>query len=371
MRGLLDSDGCVGSKNRHYITTTSHGMARDILSLLRSLGVSGSIHRREPAAGGIIKGRQIEGNRPSYQVHYSSYALAGENSGVYGVRQRFSHEDKDFNEVRLRDIKDSKPCSDFVYDFEMEGHPSFVANGILVHNSATAYREDNQEIRMEGAMGRKLIEISASDLTDLGYLVPARVFMIRIEHIESTDDYREVYDKHIKHCWERNFRIKQAAEAFHEAGRPTLILVEHVEHGQILESMIKDSVFVAGSDKGEKDGWEDEPDVEKDYRRRMLNDCESGKIILIATSWAYTGVDAPAISTLVLAGTNKSAVTTYQQVGRVLRPLGKDVAESEVNGKAEAIIVDFMDNQEDLHKHSVRRKKVYQQERAWTVKVVN
>ena len=235
--------------------------------------------------------------------------------------------------------------------------------------TATAWREDNQEIRMEGAMGRKLIEISASDLTELGFLVPARIFMIRIAHNEPTDDYHDVYDKHIKRCWERNFRIKQVAEEFFAAGRPTLILVEQVEHGRILETMIKDAIFVAGSDKGE-DCLEDEPDTEKDYRRRILNDCEAGKTILIATSWAYTGVDAPAISTLILAGTNKSAVTVYQQVGRVLRPLGKDVAQSQINGKSEAVIVDFMDAQKDLHQHSYRRKRVYQNERAWTIKMI-
>jgi superfamily II DNA or RNA helicase len=233
--------------------------------------------------------------------------------------------------------------------------------------TGTPFREDNQEVRIEGTMGRKLIEISASDLADLGYLVPARVFMIRIDHIEDSDDYQDAYRKHITSCWQRNFRIKQVAEEFQEAGRPVLILVDRIEHGQILEAMIRDAVFVAGGDTGD----DDPDDATRDYRTRMLDACEANEIVLIATSWAYTGVDAPAIATLILAGSNKSVVTTYQQVGRVLRPLGKDVAESVLRGKPEAVVVDFMDNQKDMHTHSVRRKKVYAQERAWTMKVVS
>jgi superfamily II DNA or RNA helicase len=223
--------------------------------------------------------------------------------------------------------------------------------------SATPFREDNQEIRIQGTMGRKLIEISASDLIELGYLVPPHIFMVKIDHYETTEDYREAYRKHIVHGWERNYRIKQFAEAFKEAGKPVLILVEQIEHGQILEQMIRDSVFVAGSDKGE-----DDPDAaERDYRRRMLNETEANNIILIATQWAYVGIDCPPISTLILAGSCQSAVSTYQCIGRVLRTSPR---------KTEAVIIDFMDKDENLHQHSLYRKRIYQREPNWQFKLV-
>lgn len=225
--------------------------------------------------------------------------------------------------------------------------------------SATPFREDNQEIRIEGAMGRKLVQIGASDLISLGFLVPANIFMAKIGHIERCDDYTETYEKHITKCWERNWRIKRFAEEFKAAGRPVLILVERVEHGQVLEGMIAGSVFIAGSDKGEYDP----DDEEEDYRRRMLNQCEENKVILICTSWAYTGVDAPAISTLILAGSCQSAVTTYQQVGRVLRT-------HPASGKEECVIIDFMDAETKMHEHSLSRRKVYKGEPQFQVRVV-
>ena len=229
--------------------------------------------------------------------------------------------------------------------------------------SGTPWRTDNQEIRIEGALGRKIIQVSASDLIERGYLVPPKIFICKVNEQHHANTYPEVYTTNIVNNWERNYRIKQFAEEFKLKGRPTLILVERREHGSILESMIEDAVFVPGGDKGE----EDPTDEEKNYRRRMLNAVESNEIILIATQWANVGVDAPRISCLILAGSNQSSVTTYQQVGRVLRCVGKDIEESIKNGKPDAIILDFSSDQKNLKTHINMRKKVYKNERAWTL----
>ena len=94
----------------------------------------------------------------------------------------------------------------------------------------------------------------------------------------------------------------------------------------------------------------------------MLNETEANNIILIATQWAYVGIDAPKIATLILAGSSSSAVSTYQCVGRVLR---------KADGKERAIIIDFIDKENNLHKHSLNRKRIYQKERSWTLKTIN
>ena len=229
--------------------------------------------------------------------------------------------------------------------------------------SGTPWRTDNQEIRIEGALGRKIIQVSASDLIERGFLVPPKIFICKVNEQHHANTYPEIYTSNIVNNWERNFRIKQFSEEFKQKGRPTLILVERREHGSILESMIEDAVFVPGGDKGE----EDPTDEEKNYRRRMLNAVENNEIILIATQWANVGVDAPRISCLVLAGSNQSSVTTYQQVGRVLRCVGKDIEESIKNGKPDAIILDFSSDQKNLKTHINMRKKVYKNERAWTI----
>lgn len=227
--------------------------------------------------------------------------------------------------------------------------------------SATPWRTDNQEIRIEGTLGQKIIDVSASDLIERGFLVPPKIFMCKIHETHTANTYPEVYSKNIVHNWERNYRIKQFAEGLQNEGRPTLILVERREHGDLLESLIENSVFVPGGDKGDVDATAEE----KNYRRRMLNAVENNEIILIATQWANVGVDAPKISALILAGSNQSSVTTYQQAGRVLRCVGKNIDDSKVNGKPDAIIIDFSSDHKNLKTHSSMRKRVYKNERAW------
>jgi superfamily II DNA or RNA helicase len=226
--------------------------------------------------------------------------------------------------------------------------------------SATPWREDNQEIRLEGCMGKKLVEVSPTFLIDRGFLVPPRIFMIPISYSEQeVVNYADSYTKHITKCWERNYRIKQFAEAFQEEGKPVMIIVDRIEHGNILEDMIKGSVFVPGSDKGE----DDPDDEEQDYRKRMLDACERNEIILIGTQWLNTGIDAPAISVLVMAGSTQASATVLQTEGRVIRS-------HKESGKTEAVVIDFMDSDKHMRKHSLARKRVYESESGFDLRVI-
>ena len=225
--------------------------------------------------------------------------------------------------------------------------------------SATPWREDNQEIRLEGCMGKKLIDISPTFLINRGFLVPPRIFMVPIHFTEESDKYADSYTKHITKCWERNYRIKQFAEAFQEEGKPVMIIVDRIEHGNILQEIIKNSVFVPGSDKGE----DDPDDQEQDYRRRMLDACEKNEIILIGTQWLNTGIDAPAISVLIMAGSTQASATVLQTVGRVIRT-------HKESGKTEAVVIDFMDSDKHMRKHSLARKRVYESEPGFDLRII-
>lgn len=138
--GLVDSDGHIseGPRNRlgAYFVTTSRRLALDLQSLLRSLGITGGLHVRMPSNGGKVGERNIVGRRKNYQVHWSQWAFIGDSSGRRGKRNRFEWSRKMLNEAVLRSISIAD-SPEYVYDLEMEGHPSFTANGILVHNSAT------------------------------------------------------------------------------------------------------------------------------------------------------------------------------------------------------------------------------------------
>lgn len=235
--------------------------------------------------------------------------------------------------------------------------------------SATAYRTDNQEIRLEGTMGRKFIDISVSDLIELQYLVPPHIYIIKMSNlipVEYDEDgikvkytYQEIYNLGIIHNYKRNYTIKKISESLKENNIPTIIIIDQLEHGKILEEMIKDSVFVPGSAKKNVDDDDYEPTNEEiSYRRQMLDKCERNEIILIATKWANTGINAPLIQGLVLGGSSTSPITTMQTIGRVLR---------KVDNKEFAIVIDFMDKDKYFHEHALQRRRIYKLEQYFFV----
>ena len=75
--GLFESDGYVSREQtggiRIGFTTTSDQLAQQIHWLLLRWGIGSSVQRRDPRAqrGGIIKGRQISGKRPVWEVRFS------------------------------------------------------------------------------------------------------------------------------------------------------------------------------------------------------------------------------------------------------------------------------------------------------------
>lgn len=218
--------------------------------------------------------------------------------------------------------------------------------------SATPYREDNQEIRIEGAFGSKIIHVPSSALIQLDILVKPYILVVKDNYVEASASYPDAYDKHIINNWNRNYRIKEFAEQFKERGWPTMIFVDQLNHGRMLETMIKDSVFVSGSDD---DTYEED---EENYRQAMLNKMQNNEIILIATSWAYTGIDAPKCQGLIMGGAVAATSTTMQMIGRVLR---------KAPGKEFAVCVDFDSDQKQLHKQAVARQNAYRTEPEYEV----
>jgi superfamily II DNA or RNA helicase len=225
--------------------------------------------------------------------------------------------------------------------------------------SATPFRTDNQDKRMFGATGPIIHKVSASLLIEMGYLVKPYIYGIDLDMIDkSSITYQETYKTGIVQNNERNELISNLATAMHNETRPTLILVERLEHGKYLESIIPNSLFVPGGDS-----TDDKPisEEEMDYRRYQLNRLENNEIIMIATQWANTGIDAPKISCLILAGSSSSDVVTFQQIGRALR---------KAPGKTDCVIFDFKHKEKHLKKHFYFRQKVYQSEPQFEYKLI-
>jgi len=121
--------------------------------------------------------------------------------------------------------------------------------------------------------------------------------------------------------------------------RPTLVLINQVEHAHALAAQIPGAV-PCYSAMGAK------------ARRQVLDDFLAGKCrCLIASSLADEGMDLPNAEVLVLVSAGKSAARTEQRTGRVLR---------QFCGKTTAVIYDFKDLYHPLPaKHARLRGELY------------
>lgn len=244
LQGLIDSDGNLHrsgrNRERYYYTTTSEALARSLLVLLRSLGVTGGLHTRKAASGGSINGRQIEGRRVSYQVHWSAFALRGDSEGHRGLRTRFEHGSNHFSEGVVRSVKKVESPSDFVYDLEMEGHPSFVADGVLVHNTATPRRKDGADNVFWYQIGPILYNCTEQRMKPQVRRVYTDFRVIKTVRFNPALAPRTLLVRFLVASLPRNRAIAEQLMLAVKAGRKILVLSERLKHlDLIMQETIK------------------------------------------------------------------------------------------------------------------------------------
>jgi len=252
-------------------------------------------------------------------------------------------------------IDETHIAAEIIEEISIRAKNAFYKCGL----SGTPQRMDNQDIRMFGATGPVIHKVTSSDLIKRDFLVRPSIYCIEIDFIDKTSaSYQETYKNAIVQSEPRNQLIRDLAEEMHSQGRPTLIMVERIEHGKILEEMIENCIFVPGGD-----GSDDKPipDEELDYRKYQLDRLEKNEIIMCATSWCFTGIDAPKISCIILGCSLGSTNTITQQIGRGLR---------KAEGKSDCVIFDFKHKEKSLKSQFYSRNKVYKSESEFIVKTL-
>jgi len=209
-------------------------------------------------------------------------------------------------------------------------------DAILVGCSATIQREDGEDLKVYGALGRIIYKIGRKELIAQGYLANARVIYLkpRFQTDGKYMDYQKVYNLEIVHNDYRNQLIVTTAVDDALNQRKILILVSTIEHGEILLGKLEQfkdikTIFMNGKSK----------DRDQDMSKWD---------IIIATSIYDEGYNLPSLDTLILAGSGKSKIKVTQRVGRVLRV--------KADGRT-AIIYDFIDTPKFLRQQYQNRRK--------------
>lgn len=243
--------------------------------------------------------------------------------------------------------------------------------------------------RIEAIMGKSVADITATELINKGFLAKPNILMVSIPH---TVDYpadvvypkshkkRGQFKKTVYGDDDTNFHeLKQIAvvknDTFNDyvadftidcqkAGLNTMVLVQEVEHGNLVQSKLEDRGLTA-------DFLNAQEKVPTD-QQVILDRFKAGKTDTIVATFgkAGEGVDIPGLDVVVLADGYKALVPTMQAVGRAMRiPIDSD--------KKECLIIDF-DRKEKHYgwhpskpSHKEERLQVYTFEPAFEVKPVS
>jgi len=177
------------------------------------------------------------------------------------------------------------------------------------------------DLKLMALTGDVIVDISNKYMVEEGYSAKPKVYIVPVEDYSVAaweSSYQSAYDSLIVNNKDRNDIISKIAKS---VDGTVLVLVERIEHGNILHDMIPDSVFVNGS-------------FDSTYRRDVLKSMQNGGVF-IATPIFDEGIDVPSISTLIVACGGNSSNKLLQRLGRGLR---KKAYDNVVN------VYDFLDD---------------------------
>ena len=204
---------------------------------------------------------------------------------------------------------------------------------IVVGLSGTVnLREDGEDMKVSGAIGKVVYSVSTRELINQGYLSDAEIELIELTpyHSEGYKTYQEIYKEYIIENKERNDKIISLCKGYKD--KKILVLVGQIEHGQNITNSLngEDCVFIWSKIKV------------KDTNHR----------IIVASSVFDEGVDIPDCDIIIMAAGGQSSIKCIQRIGRVLRTSPN---------KEKALIIDFIDNAKYLFQHYKKRKRIYEE----------
>jgi superfamily II DNA or RNA helicase len=207
-----------------------------------------------------------------------------------------------------------------------------------------------------GKIGPIIYEKSSSDLRDAGYLAEVEALLLRLHYrtpptysVPSLSNPLVAFNEEQQFIWDHKFRNNTIVNLTSRADQNTLVVVDRIAHGTILEQAIKAAkcnkkvYFIRGSMSVS----------EREKIRKQLE--KKNNIVCIAISKIFsTGINVKNLHYILLAVSGKSKVRLVQSIGRGLR-----LHES----KTKLQIFDIVDQLKYATQHEKERLKIYDKEK--------
>jgi superfamily II DNA or RNA helicase len=224
--------------------------------------------------------------------------------------------------------------------------------------SATPFRADGLDIMITAALGPRIVDRTASELSRLGFLVNAHIRFVVVPGVRDDGGlYKQHWSTIYRECIlkneKRNDIIVEETQELYLEGRITVIFVNLIKHGRLLAAKLRERlpsqevIFVEG-------------ETDSKQRESIFNRVKEGTVrVLLVTPLGDEGLDLPSVDAIVLADAGRSPVEKIQQIGRGLRPFP---------GKKDCKVIDFWDRSPMFKSQSASRWKLYDEiEEDWTV----
>ena len=217
--------------------------------------------------------------------------------------------------------------------------------------SATPYRDEGDDLMIQGCFGKKISKLSASQLIRDKWLIRPSIKIVHVRGPKSQfRQWQQLYKDQVTENTEYNEMVASIANLYIKIKRLVLVLVQQIKHGKILSEMIPGSVFLSGASS-------------KKLREENIKKLRVGEISCIVSTTIFDeGIDVCPLDAVLLAGQGKSKVRAMQRIGRILRPFP---------GKTVATAVDFRIHQKYLLKHSIAREKMYRTEEEYQIEEID
>ena len=203
--------------------------------------------------------------------------------------------------------------------------------------TGTIPEEEYNQASLFSAIGPLVGQLTAKELQDQGHIAQCHV---NILHTQDTVVYNN-YQEELKYLVTNRDRLTWLASKISEISKTgnTLVLIDRIETGEILNEMLPDSTFISGQMKS---------NTRKEHYKD-INLAENA--IMIATyGTTSTGISINRIFNLVLLEPGKSFIRVVQSIGRGLRKADdKDAVE----------VYDVASKCKFSNRHLLKRRKFY------------
>lgn len=224
----------------------------------------------------------------------------------------------------------------------------FTNVGYRIGLSGTPRPDSKSQIELESVFGPIRTNITFDKLIKQGRVAQpvVVVYDMPVEWYEAGwPRYADVETNNLVENYRRNLFIARVVQELNKKGKSSLILVRRRYHGELLQELIPESVYICGDDSSS-------------FRRCLYDRIQEGSLNCIITTVAKLGLNIPKLSAVINAEGYKAKNVTIQK----MRSL---TASSE---KEYGLVIDFLDKGKYLRNHSSKRYQLYQQLPGFIVK---